>query len=114
MKDLAKEYGVPLLILIPLAVTFAIGGWVVLVYAIAALLVGLAFKPRHVWIPWLGSVLTLWTAGAALALSGNWPWPDPAHGETFVSYAMEIVVFTAVLVLLPLFVGRTLRRVAEH
>lgn len=113
MKPFLKEYGVPLLILMPLAVTFAIGGWVLLIYSAAALLVGLAFKPRHVWIPWLGAILLLWTAGAVMLLSGNWPWQDPTHGETFSSYAIETVLFTAVLVLLPLFVGKILRGVSE-
>jgi hypothetical protein len=112
-KAFLKEYGLPLLIITTLAVAFEIGGAWVLVCVPVAFLVGLAFRPRHIWVPWLGILVALWTGFAVMWLTGNWPWQDPTHGETLGSVAIEVVVFTAVLVLLPLISGKFLRVVAE-
>jgi hypothetical protein len=113
MKAFLKEYGLPLLILVAFLVIAELTEWTSLLFIPLALIVGLVFKPRHVWIPWLAVVLVLWIAYGLLWLTGNWPWPDPTRGETYSSFALEVVLFSAVGVLLPLWIGRLLRWVVE-
>ena len=113
-KAFLKEYGLPLLIMTSLPLTFEGESWGwVLVGAAVVFLVGLVFRPHHVWIPWLGPVVVFWIYWAVLWLTGNWPWSDPTHGETLGSVALETVIFLAIPFLLPLITGKFLGVVAE-
>ena len=109
-----NEYGLPLLIITTLAVTFAISRpWALVVCVAVAFLVGLVFRPRHNWVSWLGLLMAIWTGYAGLWMTCNWPWTDQSHMETLGSVALEVVLFTAFLVLLPLVAGQILRGVTE-
>lgn len=105
MNTFLKGYAIPLLLLAPLAVTFAIGERA-LIYAPISLVVGFVFV--H-WIPWRGVVLALWIGGGVIELARMWPPHDPASPETYSSFVIEAIVLTAPIILLPVWMGRTLR-----
>jgi hypothetical protein len=109
-KAFLKEYGLPTLIASLLLLAW--GKWF-LVAVVGHFLVGLAFKPRHVWIPWMGAVVAAWIYWAVLWLTGNWPWTDPRRMETLGGAALETLIFSVAFTLLPLAFGKAIRWAAE-
>lgn len=74
-----------------------------LMLATAALLVGAILRPAHLWIVWLETVVICWLAGGAYTLWGE----SSGNGdETVLTFMAEAFAFMALLVLLPMFVGR--------
>lgn len=71
---------------------------------------GYLFRPRLLWMVWLGSVVMLWAVyGGANLLNIIEPLADdPAEGETWWTFALESFVFMAGLVWLPVSIGRFL------
>lgn len=104
-----REHWLPLLILVaPVA-------WVVwqsdadnalpfLPLPLAALAIGYVYRPRHVWILWLGSVITEW---AMVGLFGKFG--DLGSGETIASIMVEAFGWMFIGVLIPAWIGRLLR-----
>lgn len=104
-----REHRLPLLILVPPI------AWVVwqsdadtvfplLVLPFVALLVGLALRPRHVWLLWLGSVVIEWIA---VGLMGKYD--DPSGNETAASIMIEAFAWMLFGVLIPVALGRLIR-----
>lgn len=66
--------------------------------------------PLKIWPLWLTSVVMLWiTYGLAAALQII-PFED--GGETWWSFGFEAFIFMAMLVALPMFIGRLIHRLA--
>lgn len=109
LKTAAREHWLSLLILVvPI-------NWVVyqadkardiipmLPLPLVAFAVGLALRPRHLWLVWLGSVVIQWI------VMGIWgKYSDPGD-ETVLSLALEAFGWMFVGVLIPAWFGRLLR-----
>jgi hypothetical protein len=109
-------YPLALIALPMVASVIGAGEWLTTAFPVA-LLAGFLFTPRHPWLVWLGSVLMMWLVyGSANLLGLLEPLAeDPAQGETIWTFALESFIFMAVLVLLPLWIGRTIQRaVSKH
>ncbi len=110
LKSAGREHWLPMLILVaPIA-------WVVyqadkaenvlpmFPLPLVAIVVGFALRPRHVWLLWLGAVVTEWIVVLAL---GNYN--DPESGETLTSIMIESFIWMLIGVLIPLWIGRGAR-----
>lgn len=103
------------LIAIPIVISaFGPGGILTLAFPVA-IVAGYLFAPRHLWVVWLASVVLMWASYGSAVLLDVLPGPaeDPSSGETIWSFAAESFMFMAVLVLLPLWIGRLLKRATE-
>jgi len=105
----AREHWLPLLILV------APINWVVwqsdadtifpfLILPLVALIVGVALRPRHVWLVWLGSVVVEWITVGVWGKYG-----DPGSEETVGSIMVEAFMWMLLGVLLPVWLGRLVR-----
>ncbi|MBI2764839.1 MAG: hypothetical protein HYX53_02880 [Chloroflexi bacterium] len=74
------------------------------VLPVAAFAIGFLLRPRHVWIIWLGAVVIQW---AAMGVFGKYADPED---ETVQSLILEAFAWMAIGVLLPVWLGRTIRR----
>jgi hypothetical protein len=110
-RTIVREHWLPLLILI---VPINIAVWVseydfprfapALSVPIAAIILGWVLKPRHVWVVWIGAILILW---ASIGIWGGFTNPGP--DETVMSLLFESIVWMAIGVAIPLWLGRTAR-----
>jgi hypothetical protein len=106
-----REYGLPLLLLtLPTIGIFWLDELGALILVAVAFAIGLVLRPAHIWIVWLGTIVLWWLAGGAYSVFGNPPPVDPALEETPLSFMVETIPFTALLVLLPMFLGRIIGR----
>jgi hypothetical protein len=98
------EWGVPALILaLPIFGVFWLDELGALLLFIVAFGVGLILRPKHLWIIWIEAVVLTWLAGGAYTLWGE----DSGDGdETVFTFMFEAIIFMALLVLLPMFLGR--------
>lgn len=80
----------------------------VLILPVSAFAVGFALRPRHVWVVWLGAVVIQWVAMGVL---GNYNDPE---GETVGSLILEAFAWMAMGVLVPVWLGRTIRSLRQH
>lgn len=71
------------------------------VLPLAAFVIGVVLRPRHVWLIWLGAVVIQWIAMGVLGV-----YADP-EGETVLSLIIEAFAWMAMGVLLPVWLGRT-------
>jgi len=78
------------------------------VLPVAALVIGFRLRPRHVWLVWLGAVVIQWVA---MGVFGKYIDPE---GETVQSLILEAFAWMAMGVLLPVWLGRTVRHVVER
>lgn len=104
-----REIALPLLILIVPMIASVIGPGEMLTLTFpVALAVGFLLRPRQLWPIWLGSVVLLWVVYGLAVLFDLIPGSgeDVEAGETWWSFALEAFVFMAMLVLLPLWIGR--------
>jgi hypothetical protein len=106
------EWGVPALILaLPIFGVFWFDALGALLLALVAFGIGLFLRPKHLWIIWIEAILLWWLAGGAWSQWGE----DAAAGEaeeTVFSFMIETIPFTALLVLLPMFLGRLIPAVS--
>lgn len=100
------EWGVPALLLaLPILGVFwldAFGGLMLLIVSFG---IGWLLRPKHLWIIWIEAIALWWLAGGAWSLWGDETAPGEAE-ETVFSFMIETVPFTAIGVLLPMFIGR--------
>ena len=75
----------------------------VLILPASAFAFRFVLRPRHVWFIWLCAVVIQWLAMAALG-----KYADP-EGETPFSLTVEAFAWMAMGVLLPVWLGRTVR-----
>lgn len=73
----------------------------------ASFVLGFALRPRHVWFVWLGAVVIQWFAMGVLG-----KYVDP-EDETVLSLILEAFAWMAIGVLLPVWLGSTLRNLTE-
>ena len=81
---------------------------VLFILPVAALAVGFFLRPRHVWLVWLGAVVIQWLA---MGVFGKYIDPED---ETVFSLTVEAFPWMAIGVLLPVWVGRTIRGTMEQ
>jgi hypothetical protein len=106
-----RTYGVSLLLLsLPTLGIFWLDELGALILFVVAFAIGLILRPPHLWIVWLGAIVLWWLAGGAYSVFGDPPPVDPELEETPISFMVETIPFTAVLVLLPMFLGRVISR----
>jgi hypothetical protein len=84
------------------------GVWFVLILPLSAFVVGVVLRPRHAWFVWLGAVVIQWIAMGVLG-----KYADP-EGETVLSLVLEAVPLMAMGVLVPVWLGRTVRNLMEQ
>ncbi|MEZ4570183.1 MAG: hypothetical protein R2849_07625 [Thermomicrobiales bacterium] len=100
-----SEMITPLLLALPILGVFWFDALGALTLFVVAFAVGLLLHPRHLWTVWLEAVVLWWLAGAAWTLWGEDAGPGEAE-ETVISFMIETFIFTAILVLFPLYLGR--------
>lgn len=105
IRDLWFELRVSfLLLLLPSIAVF----WLDLIGVVAVLVVAFAIGrvmlPKHVWTVWLAGILAWAVGGLSWALWGD-PTP-PGQEETAVSLVAETIIFTGMLIALPVSIGR--------
>jgi hypothetical protein len=107
-----RQHWLPLLLLV-IPVGFVVWsteleiGVLLLALPAAAFVVGFAFRPRHVWLVWLGAVVIQW---AAMGVFGKYADPED---ETVQSLILEAFAWMAIGVLVPVWLGRTTRNIVE-
>jgi hypothetical protein len=109
LADAAREHWLPALLL---AAPINLAIWTenmlaILLVLVTAFVIGAALQPRHIWVVWLASVVTLWIAAGVWEIFNDPAEPaNPENEETIVSFLFESFIFMAVGVLLPCWVGR--------
>jgi hypothetical protein len=115
LETTVREHWRPLAILAA-PITLAVAVWVseswlfalVLSVPVVAGAVGWTLRPRHVWVIWLGSVVIQWIAMGLFGRYGN---AEPE--ETTASLMLEALIWMALGVALPLWLGRLVRNRAN-
>jgi hypothetical protein len=108
LRELFHEHWLPLLIMVA-PIVLAVGVWtseswwfgLIVMVPIAAAIVGYMLRPRHVWIMWIGAVVTQWIAMGIFDRYAN-AGPD----ETATSLVIEALIWMALGVALPIWLGR--------
>jgi hypothetical protein len=109
-RSVIRGHWLPLLILI-VPINIAVGVWVldfpwfafVSAVPITAAVIGWIYRPRHVYVIWLGAILILWIS---MGLWGRYN--DPGPDETVMSLILEAIIWMALGVALPLWAARTI------
>jgi hypothetical protein len=108
-----RQHWLPLLLLV-IPIGFVVWsteleiGVLLLALPVAAFVVGFALRPRHVWLVWLGAVVIQWIAMGVLG-----KYADP-EDESALSLVLEAFAWMAMGVLLPIWLGRTIRNILEQ
>lgn len=101
-----------LLLIVPIGLVVWASEWeglvFVLILPISAFVIGFVLRPRHVWFVWLSAVVIQWIAMAVL---GKYADPD---GETPFTLTIEAFAWMAMGVLVPVWLGRTVRNFTER
>ncbi len=106
MKRAAREHWRPLLLMV---VPIHLVVWrsdkasflFVMIVPFMAFVAGVALRPRHIWLVWLGSVVIQWIA---MGIFGAYS--DPGPDETVPSLLIEAFIWMALGVLIPCWIGR--------
>jgi Kef-type K+ transport system membrane component KefB len=102
-----RDLGLALLLMIvPMIASVFVAGGLLTITAPTALAIGFFLRPRQLWPIWLGSVVMMWIVYGLAELLDLFPDDAAESGETWWSFALESFVFMAMLVLLPLWIGR--------
>jgi hypothetical protein len=75
---------------------------------LVSLYLGWKYAPRIIWQSWLTSVVLLWAVMGSATLLGIVPFEE--GGETWWSFALEAFIFMAMLVAIPMWIGRWIKR----
>lgn len=110
-----REIALPLgLLLVPMVMSVVGPGDLLILSFPVALLIGFFLSPNHSWPIWIGSIVLVWVVYGCAVLLGALPEPGEAgDGETVWSFMIEAAIFMAVLVLLPLWLGRSAGQVVR-
>jgi hypothetical protein len=107
-----QHWRVLALLIVPIGLVVWASEWedlpFVLILPVAAFVVGFALRPRHVWVVWLGAVVIQWIA---MGVFGKYSDPE---GETVGSLILEAFAWMAMGVLVPMWLGRTLRSLRQN
>jgi len=104
---LSENFWAIIALTMPLAFVFVAGELLLLLVPVA-LVVGYLLRPRTIWPLWLWTVAVIWIVNVFVAIADSRSWSD--SGETVASFVFESLVLMAVLVLLPLWLGRLIAR----
>lgn len=85
---------------------------IILSFVPVAFAVGFLLRLRLLWPLWLWTLGVIWIVNAVVAIAD--PESMRESGETYVSFFFESLVVMAVLVLLPLWLGRLAGRALER
>lgn len=100
------------LLVVPIGLVVWASDWegplFVLILPVSALVVGFVLRPRHVWFVWLCAVVIQWIAMGVLG-----KYADP-EGETPFTLTVEAFAWMAMGVLVPVWLGRTIRNLTER
>ena len=96
---------------VPWLLAFVSGEWLLLFMPVA-FAVGFLLRPRLLWPLWLWTLAVIWAVNAVSSIVDPESWSD--SGETFLSFFFESLIFMAVLVLLPLWLGRLAGRAFDR
>ena len=75
--------------------------------AFVSIYLGWKFAPRAIWQSWLSSVVLIWAVMGIATLINLIPFED--GGETWWSFALEAFIFMAILVAIPMWIGRWIK-----
>jgi hypothetical protein len=108
LRELFREHWLPLLVMIA-PIVLAVGVWtseswwfaLIIAVPVTAALVGYMLRPRHVWLMWAGAVVTQWIA---MGIFDRYASAGP--DETATSLVIEALIWMAIGVALPLWLGR--------
>jgi hypothetical protein len=109
-----REVVVPLALMgaVCLLVVFGHGDAIMLL-PVVALATGWLIQPARLWPVWLGVILMVWVPNAVIELFNL----DPhafVEGETIWGFAFVVTFLMALLVLLPLWIGRVAGRYTDR
>lgn len=109
-RDWPREIALPLILLfIPVLLSLVSYGEYLIGCAPVAFVIGLILKPKRLWPIWMGAIALVWLSyGTATLL--HLPSVEGGGEETVGSFMFESVIFMAILVLLPLWLGRLVER----
>ena len=97
--------------LFPMLVSLRFGEFLIFAFPLS-LIVGFIYRPRKIWFLWIFSTVLLNVVYGTAALLQLIPGPetDPSQGETVWTFLGESPIWMAMLVAIPMFVGRFLGR----
>ena len=112
MKELFSKNNLKILAitpLIPMLVSLWFGEFLTIAFPLSTL-VGFIYRPTKIWFLWIASTVLLNVVyGTAVLLKLiEAPSTDPSQGETVWTFLGESPIWMAMLVAIPLFVGRLL------
>jgi hypothetical protein len=97
------------LLVVPVLLSLVSYGEYLIGCAPVAFAIGIILNPRRLWPIWIGAIVVMWVSyGTATLL--HLPAVEGGGEETVGSFMFEAVIFMAVLVLLPLWLGRLVER----
>jgi hypothetical protein len=110
-----RDHWLPLLILI-IPINIAVGVWVldwpwftfVAVVPIVSVAIGWIIRPHYIWVVWIGAVVILWISMGIWGRYNN-AGPD----ETVGSLIAEAVIWMAMGVAVPMWIGRSVRGISS-
>ena len=113
IKTAFREHWLPLVLLVVPIVLVVWGTELestpfLFILPVAAFVIGFVLRPRHVWLVWLGAVVIQWVAMGVLG-----KYVDP-EDETVLSLILEAFAWMAIGVLLPVWLGRTVRKITAQ
>ncbi len=95
--------------IIPMLISIFLQGELLNLLIPVSIYLGYKRRPEKIWPLWLTSVLCLWTTYGVSALLKIIPFED--GGETWWSFGIEAFAFMAMLVAVPMFIGRLISRI---
>jgi len=94
-------------LLVPMLLSIFSYGELLNLVAIASIYLGFRYRPEKIWPSWLAAVVLLWLTYGIATLFGVIPFEE--GGETWWSFALEAFVFMALLVAIPMWLGRFIK-----
>ena len=91
--------------LAPMLISLGVGPGLNLL-GLVSLYLGYKKRPEKIWPLWLTAVFCLWTTYGLATLLGILPYGD--GDETWWSFGFKAFIFMAMLVAVPMFIGRWL------
>jgi len=93
--------------LFPMLVSLQFGEFLTIAFPLS-ILVGFMYRPTKIWFLWIASTVLLNVVyGTAVLLNLiEGPSSDPSQGETVWTFLAESPIWMAMLVAIPMFIGR--------
>ena len=110
MKELFSKTNLKILAitpLFPLLVSLRFGEFLTIAFPLS-IITGFIYRPAKIWFLWIASTVLLNVVYGSAVLLKVIPGPetDPSQGETVWTFLGESPIWMAMLVAIPMFVGR--------